>query len=47
MTNYFSNSYKALASFLTNDKKVSIEDLEEMKELMEEEINKLKTNNDG
>ncbi len=47
MSNYFSNSYKALASFLANDKKISIQDLEEMKELMEEEINKQKSGNDG
>lgn len=47
MSNYFSNSYKALASFLTDDKKISIQELEEMKELMEEEINKQKTRSDG
>ncbi|NOX45514.1 MAG: BlaI/MecI/CopY family transcriptional regulator [Chlorobi bacterium] len=47
MTNYFSNSYKALASFLANDKKVSIEDLEEMKLMMEKEINKQKGRGNG
>ncbi len=40
---YFGNSYTAMASFLANDKNVSIEDLEEMKLLMEEEINKQKS----
>jgi predicted transcriptional regulator len=43
MSNYFSNSYKALASFLANDKKISIGELEEMKDLMEQEINKQKS----
>ncbi len=42
MTNYFSNSYTALASFLTNDKNISIRELEEMKKLMEEEIERKK-----
>lgn len=41
--NYFNNSYQALASFLANDKNISIQDLEEMKNLMEEEIAKQKT----
>jgi len=43
MKNYFSNSYQALASFLSNDKNISIEDLEEMKNLMESEIDKQKS----
>jgi predicted transcriptional regulator len=43
MKNYFSNSYQKLASFLTNDKNISIEDLEEMKKLMENEIDKQKS----
>jgi BlaI family penicillinase repressor len=43
MNNYFGNSYQALASFLANDKNISIEDLEEMKKLMEEEIKKQKS----
>jgi predicted transcriptional regulator len=42
MTNYFSNSYTALASFLTNDKNISIRELEEIKKLMEEEIERKK-----
>lgn len=49
LNNYFSNSYKALASFLTRDKNIRLEDLEEMKKLMEKEIAKQKSNikNDG
>ena len=42
MKNYFSNSYLKLASFLTHDKNISVEDLEEMKKLMETEIDKQK-----
>lgn len=45
MHNYFSNSYQALASFLTSDRNISIEELEEMKKLMEEEIEKQKSEN--
>lgn len=45
MNNYFSNSYQSLASFLTSDKSISIQELEEMKMLMEEEIAKQKSNN--
>jgi len=43
MHNYFSNSYTALASFLANDKNISINELEEMKKMMEQEIEKQKT----
>lgn len=45
MSNYFSNSYQALASFLTSDRNISVEELEEMKKLMEEEIAKQKSEN--
>lgn len=45
MNNYFSNSYQALASFLTSDKNISIQELEQMKLLMEEEIEKQKSEN--
>jgi len=45
MKSYFSNSYQKLASFLTNDKSISIEELEEMKKLMENEIDKQKSGN--
>ena len=45
MKNYFSNSYQALASFLTSDKNISIQELEEMTKLMENEIAKQKSKN--
>lgn len=45
MHNYFGDSYKALASFLTSDKNISIQELEEMKKLMEKEILKQKSIN--
>ena len=45
MNNYFSNSYQALASFLTSDKNISVQELEEMKKLIEEEIEKQKLEN--
>lgn len=45
LKNYFSNSHQALVSFLTKDKNLSIQDLEEMKQLMEEEIEKQKSEN--
>jgi BlaI family penicillinase repressor len=37
--NYFSNSYKALASFFANSENLSIRELEEIKVLVEEQIN--------
>lgn len=40
---YFNDSYTAFASFLSNDKNISIEDLEELKKLIEEEIEKQKS----
>lgn len=45
MNNYFSNSYQALASFLTSDRNISIQELEQMKLMMEEEIEKQKSEN--
>jgi BlaI family transcriptional regulator, penicillinase repressor len=45
MNNYFSNSYQSLVSFLARDKELSIEDLEEIKKLMENEIEKQKSGN--
>ena len=45
MNNYFSNSYQALASFLTADKNISVQELEQMKKLMEEQIEKQKSGN--
>jgi BlaI family transcriptional regulator, penicillinase repressor len=45
MKNYFSNSYQSLVSFLARDKDLSIEDLEEIKRMMENEIEKQKSGN--
>jgi predicted transcriptional regulator len=45
MKNYFADSYTALASFLTKEKNMSISDLEEIKNLMEAEIQKQKSGN--
>ena len=42
MKNYFSNSYQSLVSFLANDKNLSIQDMEDIKKLMEDEIDKQK-----
>lgn len=43
VSNYFGNSYKSLASFFTSEEKLSIEDMEEIRQLMEDEINKQKS----
>lgn len=40
--NYFSNSYKALASFFANTENLSIRELEEIKVLVDEQITKHK-----
>jgi BlaI family transcriptional regulator, penicillinase repressor len=45
MKNYFSNSYQSLLSFLTKDKNLNIQDLEDIKRLMEDEIEKQKSGN--
>jgi len=42
IANYFGNSYKSLASFFTEEEKLSIEELEDIRQLMEEEIRKQK-----
>jgi predicted transcriptional regulator len=42
--NYFGNSVPSLASFLTHEENLSLEELEEMRSIMDAEINKLKTN---
>jgi BlaI family transcriptional regulator, penicillinase repressor len=39
---YFSNSYKQMVSFFAKDEKLSITEMEEMRKLIEEEINKQK-----
>jgi BlaI family transcriptional regulator, penicillinase repressor len=45
MQNYFSNSYQSLVSFLAKDKNLSIQDMEDIKKLMEDEIEKQKSGN--
>lgn len=45
MKNYFSNSYQSLVSFLAKDKNLSIQEMEDIKKLMEEEIEKQKSGN--
>ena len=42
MTNYFENSYQSLTSFFTKENNLSIEELEEIKKLMEEQIENAK-----
>ena len=42
MKNYFSNSFKGLVSYFSKEKDISIQDLEELKSLMDEEIEKRK-----
>lgn len=44
MNNYFGNSYQALTSFFTKENNLSIEELEDIKQLMEAEIKKQKEN---
>lgn len=43
MKNYFSNSYKQLASFFTEENDLTINELEEIKKLVNEEIIKQKS----
>ncbi len=38
---YFSNSFKQVVSFFTKENKISVRELEEIKALMNEEINKM------
>jgi len=38
---YFNNSYKSLVSFFSKEEDLSIEEMEEIKKMMEEKINKL------
>jgi len=42
VSNYFENSFHSLASFFTKEEKLSIRELEEIKQLMDDEINKQK-----
>ncbi|MEI6434622.1 MAG: BlaI/MecI/CopY family transcriptional regulator [Bacteroidota bacterium] len=45
MTNYFGNSYKSLASFFTTEGKLSIMELEDIQNTIDEEIRKQKEEN--
>ena len=40
--NYFSNSFRKFASFFTNENDLSISELEEIKKMVEDQINKQK-----
>lgn len=40
MNNYFSNSYKSLVSFIANDKKLDIKELDELTKLIDDLKNK-------
>lgn len=42
MTNYFSNSYQSLVSFIANEKKLDIQQLDELTRLIEDIKNKKK-----
>lgn len=42
INNYFGNSYKQLVSFFTKENDLSIHELEEIRKILEDEINKLK-----
>jgi predicted transcriptional regulator len=42
ISGYFNNSYKALASFYTSEEKLSIKELEEIRQVMDTEIKKQK-----
>ena len=40
LQNYFSNSYQSLASFFTSEQNLSLEELEDIKKMIDEEIEK-------
>ena len=42
VANYFGNSYKSVASFFTAEEKLSVMELEEIRQLMDEEIKRQK-----
>ncbi|SRR6056297_839757 len=46
LSKHFSNSYKSFVSFFTREKDLSLTELEEMKQMVEEEIQKRKGEND-
>jgi Predicted transcriptional regulator len=41
--NYFSNSYKKMVSFFARDNEVTVEEMEEMMRILQEEVNKKKS----
>jgi len=45
--NYFSNSYKQMVSFFTKEESFSLQEMEEMKQLIEKEIAKKKEEQNG
>ena len=45
LNNYFSNSYMALTSFFTKEQDLSLEELEAIKKLIDEEIEQKKNTN--
>jgi BlaI family transcriptional regulator, penicillinase repressor len=42
VANYFGNSYKSVASFFTAEENLSVQELEDIRQLMDEEIRKQK-----
>jgi len=46
MNNYFGNSYREMVSFFTRDNNLNIQELEELKQAMAEEIIRKKIEND-
>ena len=44
---YFSNSYKQMVSFFTNEESISLQEMEEMKKLIESQITKKKEAQNG
>ncbi len=46
ISNYFSNSYKQLVSFFSNENNLSVSELEEIRNMMDEQIEKQKNQNE-
>jgi BlaI family penicillinase repressor len=46
LSSYFSNSVKSMVSFFAREEKIELQELEEIRKLIEEEINKQKTGNE-
>jgi len=47
INNYFSNSYQSLVSFLTKQEKLNIKDMEAIRSMMQDEIDKQNDNKGG